>query len=162
MSHRGRDVAGLLLVVMAALAACGGDPPEAVQDSARCPGEACTDDTRDRYDAIGDIGGVVEVIEVARDYGFDRGASRRAEVVADVDSARQAREVGLAVTRALEDWPEHADGPAVVVVRASADATGPARITLLLDDGWVCEQRDGVRRPCGPDNSWLPSGERVR
>lgn len=154
-----RTAAACLLVASAA--GCG-NPVTAVQDSARCPGEQCTDDTRDRFEAIGDIGGVVEVVEVSRDYGFDRGASRRAEITAEVGSAEQARELGLAVMRELEDWPGHADGPAVVVVRTAGRAAGVDDVTLLLDGDWVCEQEDGVRRPCGPGNSWLISGKPVQ
>jgi hypothetical protein len=155
-----RALPGLLLLLAGAVS-CG-EPVASVQDSATCPGKECADDARARFDAIGDIGGVVDVVEVSRDYGLDRGASRRAEVTAEVGSARQAREIGLAVVRALEDWPDHADGPAVVVVRAAERARGPAETTLLLDGDWVCEQEAGVRRPCGPDNSWLITGEPVR
>ena len=34
-------------------------------------------------------------------------------------------------------------------------------MTLLLDGDYVCEEVNRVRRPCGPDNFWLLSGEPV-
>ena len=55
---------------------------------------------------------------MSRSYGLDRGSSRSAEVAAEVDSREAAREVALEVMRELEDWPDHADGSAVVTVRA--------------------------------------------
>lgn len=152
-------MAVLLGVLLVGAAGCGG-PPEAVQDAASCPGDDCTDDARARYDAIAALSGVTEVHRVSREHGFDRGAARRAELTAGVTTARAARDLGLAVMRELEDWPGHTDGPAVVVVRPSDAAGGPA-LTLRLDGDWVCEQPTRVLRPCTARNSWLVSGERV-
>lgn len=155
MSVRAAVLLGALLL---GTGGCGG-APDALQDAASCPGDECTDDTRARYDAIASLDGVSDV-RVSRDHGLDRGAARRAEVTADVPTLRAARDLGLAVMRELEDWPGHADGPAVVVVRSPAAADG-RELTLRLDGDWVCEQPTRVLRPCTAEDSWLVSGERV-
>lgn len=128
-----------------------------MNDSAACPGDSCTEDTRARVDAIGSIDGVTEVVEVTREYGFDRGSHRTAEVRSSAASSSRVRLVALAVMRALEDWPGHADGGASVVV-ASED--GP-RVAFVLDRDWVCEQPPGRRVACTTDNSWTLDGQRV-
>lgn len=115
-----------------------------LNDSAACPGDSCTDDTQARLDAIAQLDDVTAVESVSRSYGFDRGSSRAAEVAASVDTPDAAREVGLAVLTELENWPEHADGSAVVVVRA--DGASPVRQSYV----------DGQRllpdfyEPCAP------------
>lgn len=146
-----------LLGLFLAVTSCT-DPREALQDSASCPGETCTDDTRDRADAVARIDGVTDVVEVSRSYGLDRGSARRAEVVAEPSSRSALVDTGLAVMRELEDWPEHADGVATVVVRSASSAQ---EVTLRLEGDWVCEVVDDVIRPCGPDNSFELDGERV-
>lgn len=148
----------LALAAAALLAAAGcADPVASVQDEATCPGETCTDDTRDRVAAIEALDGVVEVVEVSRRYGLDRGSARSAEVVSDATGRQGLVDTGLAVVRALEDWPGHADGVATVVVRSA----GAEEVTLRLDGEWVCEVVDDVISPCGPDNSWELDGTRV-
>ncbi|MCD6639612.1 MAG: hypothetical protein LT071_06825 [Nocardioides sp.] len=132
------------------------DASKALDDSSSCPGETCTDDTRERLEAIERIDGVGEVERVARVYGADRGSGRFADVRTDLDAHPQQVDLGLAVMRELEDWPDHADGVAKVTV------TGPSReLVLRLDGDWVCEEVDEVIRPCAPENSWLISGEKV-
>ena len=111
------------VALAAGLAGCT-EPEEALNDDAACPGESCTDDTRARFDAIARLDGVTAVETVTRSYGFDRGASRSAEVTAAVDTADAAREVGLAVLTELDNWPDQADGSAVVVVTGDG---GPVR-----------------------------------
>lgn len=96
-----------------------------LNDDATCPGESCTEDTQARFDAIARLDEVTAVESVSRSYGFDRGSSRSAEVAASVDTADAARDVGLAVLTELEDWPEHSDGSAVVVVRADSGSPVP-------------------------------------
>lgn len=106
------------VTVLAGCAESGG----VLNDDAACPGESCTEDTQARFDAIARLDEVAAVESVSRSYGFDRGSSRSAEVTASVDTADAARDVGLAVLTELDNWPEHADGSAVVVVRAAADS----------------------------------------
>lgn len=146
-----------LLGLFLALTSCS-DPQQALQDSASCQGQTCTDDTRDRVDAVARIDGVTEVLEVSRTYGLDRGSARGAEVVAEPTSRSALVDTGLAVMRELEDWPEHAHGVATVVVRSASSAE---EVTLRLDGEWACEVVDDVIRPCGPDNSFQLDGERV-
>jgi len=158
MTPARRVAIGLGLAVPLALVASGcGDPERALNDSAACPGETCTDDTRARVDAIAALDGVTEVVEVTREYGFDRGSYRTAEVRSDASSWREVRGVALAVMRALEDWPEHADGGATVVV----EPAGELAETFVLDGDWVCEQPSGMRVACTTDNSWTLEGEPV-
>ena len=112
----------VLALLMGGLTACT-DAGKALNDDAACPGDSCTDDTQARYDAIARIDAVTDVTSVSRSYGLDRGSSRTAEVLAAVGSQEAAREVALEVMRELEEWPSHADGSAVVTVRA--DPTSP-------------------------------------
>jgi hypothetical protein len=150
--------AALGLAVPLAMVASGcSDPERALNDSATCPGDSYTDDTRARVDTIGSLDGVTEVVEVTREYGFDRGSHRTAEVRSDASTGRAVRDVALAVMRALEDWPDHADGGATVVVEPADDP--PA--TFVLDGDWVCEQPIGKRVACTTDNSWTLDGEPV-
>ena len=140
----------LALAVVMVVAGCS-NPVDSARDSSVCPGESCADDTRERSEVISEIDGVVEVVSVSRTYGLDRGSARTAEVTSDAADKDGRIAVGLAVMRALDDWPEHSDGAAHVVV--SPVAAGE-RVTLLLDGDYVCEEINRVRRPCGPDNSW--------
>lgn len=150
--------AALGLAVPLALVASGcSDPERALNDSATCPGDSCTDDTRARVDAITSLDGVAEVVEVTREYGLDRGSYRTAEVRSDASNGRAVRDVALAVMRALEDWPGHADGGATVVVEPADDSTA----TFVLDGEWVCEQPADKRVACTTDNSWTVDGEPV-
>lgn len=153
-------VLSVACVVLMTLAGCTdpADPVDAVQDSSSCPGDSCAADTRERADAIGAIDGVVKVDKVSRTYGLDRGSARTAEVTSDAAGKRGLVSVGIAVMRALEEWPEHADGAASVVI---SPASVGEPVTLLLDGDYVCEEVNRVRKPCGPDNSWLLTGERV-
>jgi hypothetical protein len=128
-----------------------------VQDQAACPGDSCTTDAQERVDAIGSLAGITDVVAVTREHGFDRGSHRTAEVRSDASTAREVRQVALKVMGALEEWPEHADGGATVVVEP---ADGPP-VTFVLDDGWVCRQPEGMRVACTSANSWTPDGERV-
>ncbi|MGH3347914.1 MAG: hypothetical protein ACRDO4_13130 [Nocardioides sp.] len=145
---------GVAVPLALVASACSG-PERELNDAASCPGDTCTDDTRARVDAIGALDGVTEVVEVTREYGFDRGSHRTAEVRTDASNAREMRDVALAVMRALEDWPDHADGGATVVVESPVEP--PA--TFLLDGDWVCEQPSGMRVACTTDNSWTLEGE---
>ena len=156
MTAARRVVFGLAVPLALVASACG-DPERALNDSAACPGETCTDDTQARVDAIAALPGVTEVVEVTREYGFDRGSHRTAEVHSDASSGREVRDVALAVVRALEDWPDHADGGATVVVEPAHEPS----TTFLLDGDWVCEQPSGMRVACTTDNSWTLEGEPV-
>ena len=147
----------LVLASLLAVSACG-DPAESVQDSSTCPGDSCADDTRQRFDTISAIDGVVEVKSVSRSYGLDRGSARTAEVTSAAADKESLVQVGLAVMRALDEWPQIADGAANVVVEP---VNAGESVTLVLDGDYVCEEIDRVRRPCGPDNSWLITGEKV-
>jgi len=150
--------AALTLVVALPLAASAcSDPEGALNDAAACPGEACTDDTQARVDAIAALDGVTDVVAVTREYGFDRGSYRTAEVRSDASTGREVRDIALAVMRALEEWPDHADGGATVVIEPADDR--PA--TFVLDGDWVCEQPPGLRVACTTDNSWTLEGEPV-
>lgn len=151
-----RSVALAGAALLLTTAACG-DPERAVNDSAACPGGSCTADARTRADAIGSIDGVTEVLEVTREYGLDRGSHRTAEVRSGVASGARVRRVALAVMRALEDWPGHADGGATVVVARD----GAPRVTFVLDRDWVCEQPPGMRVACTAENSWTLDGQRA-
>jgi hypothetical protein len=144
-------------VPLALVAIACSDPEGALNDAAACPGQACTHDTQARVDAIGTLEGVNEVVAVTREYGFDRGSYRTAEVRSDASTGREVRDVALTVMRALEEWPGHADGGATVVVQPADDR--PA--TFVLDGGWVCEQPPGLRVACTTDNSWTLEGEPV-
>ncbi len=158
--ERRQPSAGSLLVTLVALVvllvACS-DPSRPVQDKAACPGDGCTSDTQERVDAIGSLAGVTDVVAVSREYGFDRGSHRTAEVRSDASTDREVRQVALTVMGALENWPEHADGGATVVVEPAA---GPP-VTFVLDNGWVCRQPAGMRVACTSSNSWTLDGERV-
>lgn len=148
-----RSAATLALLMM--LSGCSF--ADSVQDSSTCPGESCADDTRDMVKVIAVIEGVVEVEKVSRKYGFDRGSARVAEVTSNTSDKDATVSVGLAVMRALADWPDLGDGAANVIV---TPASGNP-VTLILSGDWVCEEIDRTRKPCGPDNSWLLTGERV-
>lgn len=154
---RTRQIGLGFAVPLTFLAAACGDPDRALNDSATCPGETCTDDTRARVDAIAALDGVTEVVEVTREYGLDRGSHRTAEVRSDATTGREVRDVALAVIRALEDWPDHADGGATVVVEPADERAA----TFVLDGDWVCAQPSGMRVACTTDNSWTLEGERV-
>lgn len=145
-----------LMPLVTALVACG-ESQRGLQDSAVCPGDTCTSDAQERVDAIGSLAGVTDVVAVTREYGFDRGPHRTAEVRTDASNAPDVRQLALSVMRALEDWPEHADGGATVVVEP---VEGPP-VTFVLDDGWVCRQPEGMRVACTSVNSWTLDGERV-
>ncbi len=145
-----------LVPLVLALDACS-DSSRALQASAACPGDSCTSDAQERVDAIGSLAGVTDVVAVAREYGFDRGSHRTAEVRSDASTAREVRQVALKVVVVLEDWPEHADGGATVVV----EPAGGTPVTFVLDDGWVCRQPEGKRVACTSANSWTLDGERV-
>jgi len=146
----------LALPGVLAASACG-DPERALNDAAACPGEECTDDTQARVDAIAALEGVTDVVAVTREYGLDRGSYRTAEVRSDASTGREVREVALAVMRALEEWPDHTDGGATVVVEPADQQ--PA--TFVLDGDWVCEQPPTLRVACTTDNSWTLEGEPV-
>lgn len=147
--------AALLLAVP--LTSCTQGVERELNDAAACPGSTCTDDTRDRLDAIAGLEGVTEVVEVTREYGLDRGSFRTATVRADAATARDVREVGLAVVRALEAWPDHAGGGASVVVAP----VGADPVAFLLDGDWVCRQPPGMRVACTLRNSWTLDGEPI-
>lgn len=126
----------LVLTATLGLGACG-DPRKALQDEASCPGADCTDDARARFDAIAAIDGVTKVARVSRSYGLDRGSAAHAEVEARVADRDAAYDVGMAVLRELDAWPEQELGtveatvtadPAVqvaYVARQAADLTNP-------------------------------------
>jgi hypothetical protein len=137
--------------------ACADGAGRALDDSAACPGPTCTDDTKDRFDAIAALGGVTDVVEVAREYGLDRGSHRTATVRVAAADARPVRDLGLAVMRALEAWPGHSDGGATVLV----ELEGSEPVSFLLDGDWVCRQPPGMRIPCAAENSWALSGEPI-
>lgn len=133
-----RSGALVAVVLVAVLAATGcADPRTALEDEASCPGSACTDDARQRFDAVAALDRVTKVVRVSRSYGLDSGASAGAEVAADVRGIAGARDVGVAVLRELDAWPGHeftvaeatvvADPPVEVdyVSRQSADLTNP-------------------------------------
>jgi hypothetical protein len=145
-----------LMPSVIALAACS-ESPRGPQDSAACPGDTCASDAQEHVDAIGSLAGVTDVVAVTREYGFDRGSHRTAEVRTDASTAPDVRQVALTVMAALEDWPEHADGGATVVVEP---VDGPP-VTFVLDDDWVCRQPEGKRVACTSANSWTLDGERV-
>lgn len=106
-----------LLATVLGLGACS-DPTKALQDEASCPGADCTDDARARFDAIADIDEVTEVVLVSRSYGLDRGSAAHAEVEAQVVHRGAAYDVGVAVLRELDVWPERAFGTAEATVTA--------------------------------------------
>ena len=147
--------AALLLAVP--LTACTEGVERELDDAAACPGSTCTDDTQDRLDAIAGLEGVTEVVEVTREYGLDRGSFRTAVVRADATTTRSVRDVGLAVMRVLEAWPDHADGGASVLV----EPVGGDPVTFLLDGEWVCPQPPGMRVACTSRNSWTLDGEPI-
>lgn len=151
--------AALLLAVLLGppLSACTDGAERELNDAAACPGATCTADTQDRADAIAGLDGVTEVVEVAREYGLDRGSYRTATVSVDATGGRRLRDVGLAVMRALEAWPEHADGGATVLIEP--ERADP--VTFLLDGEWVCRQPPGMRVACTAENSWTLDGERI-
>jgi hypothetical protein len=157
---RSRVAAAALLLALlldATLSACADGGERELNDAAACPGSSCTDDTRGRVDAIAGLDGVTEVVEVAREYGLDRGSYRTATVRVDATGGRSLRDVGLAVMRALEAWPEHADGGATVLV----EPDGADPVTFLLDGEWVCRQPVGMRVACTAENSWTLDGEPI-
>lgn len=151
---------GFVLPVVLAASACG-DPERALNEAATCPGDECTDDTQARVDAIAALEGITDVVEVTREYGLDRGSYRTAEVRSDASTGREVREVALAVMRALEEWPDHADGGATVVVEPDDQQPDQQPATFVLDGDWVCEQPPGLRVACTTDNSWTLEGEPV-
>ena len=156
---RSRVAAAPLVAVLLApaLSACAEGAERELDDAAACPGATCTDDTQDRADAIASLDGVTEVVEVAREYGLDRGSYRTATVRVDATGGRRLRDVGLAVLRALEAWPEHAGGGATVLV----EPAGVDPVTFLLDGEWVCRQPAGMRVACTAENSWTLDGEPI-
>jgi hypothetical protein len=156
---RSRVAAALLLAVLLdpALSACTEGVERELDGAAACPGPRCTDDTQDRVDAIAGLDGVTEVVEVAREYGLDRGSYRTATVRVEASGGRSLRDVGLAVMRALEAWPDHADGGATVLV----EPDGADPVTFLLDGEWVCRQPAGMRVACTAENSWTLDGEQI-
>jgi hypothetical protein len=156
---RSQVPAALLLAVLLApaLSACTDGGEQELNDAAACPGSGCTGDTQDRVDAIAGLDGVTAVVEVAREYGLDRGSYRTATVRVDATGGRALRNVVLAVMRALEAWPEHADGGATVLV----EPDGADPVTFLLDGEWVCRQPAGMRVACTAENSWTLDGEPI-
>jgi hypothetical protein len=156
---RSRVAAALLLAVLLdpALSACTEGVERELDDAAACPGPRCTDDTQDRVDAIAGLDGVTEVVEVAQEYGLYRSSYRTATVRVEASGGRSLRDVGLAVMRALEAWPDHADGGATVLV----EPDGADPVTFLLDGEWVCRQPAGMRVACTAENSWTLDGEQI-
>ena len=155
--RRSATAAALLVAVVLGLSACAEGAARQLNDSAVCPGASCTDDTQERLEAIAGLDGVTDVVEVAREYGLDRGSYRTASVRVDATGVRGVRDVGLAVLRVLEAWPEHAGGGATVLVEpADADP-----VAFLLDGEWVCRQPAGMRVACTARNSWTLDGEPI-
>lgn len=133
-------LAGLVVV----LATGCSDEALGLRDVAACPGELCTDDARERYDAVRAVDGVTGVAVVARSWGFDRGSSATAEVSARVKSRAAAVEVGTEVLRVLDDWPDFEAGTTLVTVTADPvrQVTGVAREKEVLDPAFY--------DPCSP------------
>ncbi|MFC4783154.1 hypothetical protein ACT8ZV_01670 [Nocardioides sp. MAHUQ-72] len=126
-----------------ALGACS-NPTKALQDQAACPGRTCTDDARDRYDAIAGLDRVTGVESVARTYGLDKGAASTATVQASVRDDRQARQVALDVLAELDAWPDHEPSTATATVRADP----------VVDTEYVGRQTEDLSNPyfkeCSP------------
>lgn len=131
MTRLVRALCAALLVAL--LPACS-EEPRFLGDEVSCPGPSCTDDARERREAIADLESVTAVVEVARSSRLDRGSSSTAVVRADVTTAEQARQVGVAVLRELDDWPDHEAVTSLATVQADRPRTvrGEARETEEL------------------------------
>ncbi|QZY29425.1 hypothetical protein [Nocardioides coralli] len=133
MTRRVRALPGTVLLV-ALLSSCSEEPP-ALGDQATCPGPSCTDDARERLEALADLTDVTEVEEVSRSSRLDRGSSSTALVRADVATAVEARVVATEVLRVLDRWPEHDAATSLATVRSDPprQVAGAARESEELD-----------------------------
>lgn len=120
-------------LLLALVPSCS-DEPEPLGDRASCPGLTCTDDARDRLEALADLERVTGVEEVARSSRLDRGSSSTAVVRAGVTTVEQAREVGVEVLGILASWPDHDAATALATVRSDPprEVAGSARETEVL------------------------------
>lgn len=136
----------VLLAVVLASGGCADDPRTALEDEASCPGATCTDDTRDRRDAIASLDRVNAVVSVSRDYGLDSGSVAEAEVDAAVDDRDAAYAVGEAVLGVLDAWPDREFSVALATVTAD-----PA-----VEVDYVAEQSEDLTNPyfkaCSPQD----------
>lgn len=131
-----RRLLGLSLVI--ALATGCADEPSFVADRSTCPGQTCADDTRDRLEAIAELGRVTGVTEVSRSTRLDRGSSSSAVVRAEVTTDAEARAVGEEVLRALDAWPDHEAASSLVTVHSdpAVAVSGVAREAERLAPGF--------------------------